>query len=115
MDDPRAIAPDYSADQRDELARIDYLLAELRSLRDRGLISEAAVATVAAEKGERQAEILRLGQASAAIQGARSLAAKGDPREALSWAEEARRLAPERVEGGTLSADLLARLGEYDR
>ncbi len=116
MDDPPSILPEYSAVQSQELERIAFLLAEMRSLLGRGLVSAEAVATVEGEKAPRRAEIERLGLASGAMTTARDLAA--DPQrwhEALALAERARCLAPERVEGWLLSADLLGRLGEYDR
>ena len=43
MDDLPPIDPDYSAEQREEIGRIDYLLDELRKLRDRGLVAAEAV------------------------------------------------------------------------
>jgi tetratricopeptide (TPR) repeat protein len=116
MDDPSALEPEYSAEQRLELDQTAFFLNELRLLRDRGLVSAETVAQVEGEKAARRAEIERIARATEALKAACVLS-KGSLRlaEALVLAEKARGLAPERVEAWEVSADLLGRLGEYER
>src|SRR6478609_7593545 len=113
MDDHPAIPPEYTAEQREELGRMDYLLGELRQLRERGMVPPETVAAVEAEKGERRGEIERVGRAAGLLRAAR-LAPVTAPRDALALAEKGRALAPERLEGWVLSNELLGRLGELD-
>ena len=67
MDELPPIEPDYSAEQREEIGRIDYFLGELRRLRDRGLISPEAFESVEAEKAASRGEVERRGLASGSL------------------------------------------------
>ncbi len=113
MSDPPAIEPLYSADQRDEIEKLNYLLCELRSFRDRGMLAADAVAAIEAEKTPRLAELERLGMASGVMKRARNLAGL-QPEEALALAEKARCLAPENFDAWSLSNSLLLRLNRPD-
>ena len=113
MDNLSLIEPEYTPSQREELARIIFLMSELSSLRDRGLIGEEAIVAVEAEKSLRREEVVRLGTFTGAMRKARSFALNR-PREALALAETARELAPEQMDSWMFSAELLARLGRHD-
>jgi hypothetical protein len=102
MDDPPVIPPEYTAEQREEIGRIDYLLGELRRLCERGMVPPETVAAVEAEKGKRRGEIERIGRAAGWVKAARLIPVAA-PRDALACAERARALAPELLEGWILS------------
>jgi tetratricopeptide (TPR) repeat protein len=110
--EPR-IEPELSPEQREELGHIAYLLAELESLAGRGLVAAATLDAVVAEKSARRGEIERQGRAAGALKQAQRLAAKS-PREALTWAGHARRLAPEAIGPWSLAVHLLGQLGDYE-
>ena len=114
MNSPPTIDPDYSPAQREEILCIDYLLGELRALRDRGIVTPESVSVVEAEKASRRAEIERLGMTAGALRASRALMGSR-PREALALAEEARALAPDQVDTWALSAEISSLLGEFER
>jgi len=99
------IEPIYSPPEHDEMGHLDYLLARLEELRDRGLITPDSYATVANESQARRAVIERAGRYAAAVGQARTLA-KSRPSEALAWAECARGIDPARVDAWDLLVDL---------
>ena len=114
MNSPPTIDPDYSPAQREEILCIDYLLGELRALRDRGIVTPESVSVVEAEKASRRAEIERLGMTAGALRASRALMGSR-PREALALAEQARALAPDQVDTWALSAEISSLLGEFER
>jgi len=99
------IEPIYSPPECDELGRLDYLVERLTELRNRGLITPDAYATVAAESQARRQAIERAGRYAAALGQARTLA-RSQPNEALAWAECARGIDPARVDAWELLVDL---------
>ncbi len=113
MDDQPSITPEYSAEQRDELGRIDYLLGELRRLCERGMVPAETLTAVEAEKQERRGALERLGRAAALFTAARRVAAAA-PRNALACVEKGRALAPELFDGWVLTIEYLGRLHEPD-
>src|SRR5215218_10082986 len=105
LDDSQSLEPRLSAEEREELAGIAYLLAQLETLRGRGLIAADACEAVAAEYAARRDDIQRRGRCEAALHRARGLKVPR-PADALSWAERARQLDPARQEAWTLAIDL---------
>ena len=113
MADHPLIPPEYSPEQREELGRIDYLLGELRRLRERGMVPPETVAAVETEKGVRRGELERVGRAAGMLKAARRIPVSA-PRDALACAEKARAMAPELLDGWVLSLELLGRLREFE-
>ncbi|MFI5459899.1 MAG: tetratricopeptide repeat protein [Isosphaerales bacterium] len=95
------IEPVLSPSERDEIGHLDYLLGRLVELRDRGLIPAESYATVVAESQARRQAIEHAGRYAAALGKAHTLA-KGQPKDALAWAERAREIDPARVEAWKL-------------
>jgi tetratricopeptide (TPR) repeat protein len=111
--DAMSLTPDYSPSQREELARIDYLIDEIKALLARGILPAESLAAVEADKAPRVDEIHRLGLAAGAMKSARAVAAIR-PAEALAFAEHARDLAPEQPEIWMSCVELLSRLDRAD-
>ena len=105
--------PAFSDAEREELGHLDYLVARLDELRERGLIAPEACATVVAESQGRRQAIELSGRYRSAVDQAKKLAKK-DPRDALEWAECARELDPSRVEAWKLIVALNWDLGDDD-
>ncbi len=83
------LKPVYSEAEREELGHLDYLARRFDDLCQRELLSPAARAMLAAEDGDRRRQIDQSGQYQAAVEMAKSRAAK-HPRESLAWAARAR-------------------------
>ena len=113
MDDATPIEPEYTAAQREELARVNDILAELRTLRDRGLLAEDAFATVESEKGQVRAGIERAGRAAGLIKAARAAMGADSPR-AVRLADEARGLAPESRDAWAVATTARKVVGDLD-
>jgi tetratricopeptide (TPR) repeat protein len=105
------IEPMLSPAERDEIGHLDYLLARLGELRNRGLIAPDSYATVLAETESRRQALERSGRIAAALSKARALANR-EPGKALAWAERARELDPLQVEAWKLVVALNWELGE---
>ena len=108
-----AIDPVLSNGEREELRHLEYLSARVKELLDRGLISSESYAAIDADGRVRRDAIERRGRYQAAIARANALA-KGRPAEALSWAEQARELEPDRSEPWSMAVDLLWTLERDD-
>jgi hypothetical protein len=104
------IEPVYSEAEREELGHLDYLVARLDELCQRGLLTPEVCATVVAESRGRCAAIDLAGQYNGAIEQARKLA-KSNPSDALRCAEQARGLDPSRVDAWKMIVDLNWDLG----
>jgi tetratricopeptide (TPR) repeat protein len=96
-----AFGPALSPIERDELGHLDYLLARLRELRDRGLIVPESFETIRAESESRRQAIGRAADYRAALSRATSLSS-AQHTEALKWAKKAREIDPERPEAWNL-------------
>src|SRR5262249_7352374 len=99
--------------EREELRHLEYLAARVKELLDRGLISSESYAAIDADGRARRDAIDRRGRYQAAIARANALA-KGRPAEALSWAEQAGELEPDRSEPWSIAVDLLWALERDD-
>ena len=108
------IEPLLSAADRDELSHLDYLLARLMELRDRGLIAADSYATVVAESQSKRDAIERQGRYQAAMKQAMMLV-KSEPETALKWAEHACELDPSRIKPWELLVSLNWNLEQDDR
>ncbi len=86
--DTVTIKPEFSKDQADELGHLEYFLAKLAGLRDRGLISSDAFDIAASECESRREIISRAGQFEACMAKARGFTASS-PKQAVHWAERA--------------------------
>ena len=105
------IEPALSQTQRDEMGHLDYLLARLAELRDRGFLAPDSYVTVVAETESRRKAIERSGRMEAVLSKARKLCDR-DGREALAWAERALEMDPLQVEAWKLAVALRWELGE---
>ena len=108
------IEPVFSEAERDELGHLEYLVARLEELRQRGLIASDAHATVVAESQGRRQAIELSGRYRSAVNQAKKLAKK-DTHGALEWAERARELDPSREEAWNLIVTLNWDLGDDDQ
>jgi tetratricopeptide (TPR) repeat protein len=99
------IEPLLSAADREELSHLDYLLARMMELRDRGLIVADSYATVVAESRGKRDAIERQGRYQAAMKQA-MMHVKSDPETALAWAERACELDPSRIKPWELLVSL---------
>lgn len=87
------IGPFLSPVERNELGHLDYLVARLAELRDRGLITAESYQTILGESQGRRQAIGRDGEYRAAMGRANSFSIS-QSREALDWAEKAREIDP---------------------
>jgi tetratricopeptide (TPR) repeat protein len=90
-----------SPNERDELGHLDYLLARLPELRDRGLLTADSCETLRADSESRIEQIGRDAQYRAAINRAQAFRFS-QSREALDWAEKAREIDPARADAWDL-------------
>jgi hypothetical protein len=90
---PRQQEPSYTPQEAEELRCLDYHVDELEAIRDRGMITAAAFATLAAEADARRGEIRRRALARPEFEAALRLLPH-DPAAAFARADEARRLDP---------------------
>jgi len=104
------IEPAYTEAEREELGHLEYLVARLDELRQRGLLAPEAYATVVTESRGRREAIEREGRYQAAIVRARGLAAN-EQKEALAWAERALEIDPARIDAWKLIVALNWGLG----
>ncbi len=107
------IEPTLSQAQREEMGHLEYLIARLTELRDRGLITPGSCAAVVAETEGRRHEIEKSAAIATALSRATALS-QSDRREALAWAERALALDRTLVEAWTLVVALHWELGEDD-
>ena len=107
------IEPVYSEAEREELGHLDYLVARLDDLCQRGLLTPEACATAVAESRGRCAAIDLVGQYNGAIEQARKLASS-DRSKALRCAERARVLDPSRADAWKMIVDLNWDLGNEE-
>ncbi len=112
--DSLTIEPLLSAADRDELSHLEYLLARLMELKDRGLIAADSYATVVAESQSKRDAIERQGCYQAAMKQAMMLV-KSEPETALVWAEHACELDPSRIKPWELLVSLNWNLEQDDR
>ena len=103
--DTETINPDFSKAQADELGHLEYFLAKLAELRDRGLMSPDAFDTAANECQTRRETIDRAGQFEACMVKSRALTASW-PKQALHWAERAIEVDCDRIDAWLLIAGL---------
>ena len=108
------IEPLLSAADREELSHLDYLLARMAELRDRGLIVADSYATVVAESQGKRDAIERQGRYQAAMKQAMMLV-KSEPETALEWAERACELDPSRIKPWELLVSLNWDLEQDDK
>ena len=97
LPDEVTFEPVLTPAEREELSNLRYLLARLEELRDRGLITPEACATVASESCARCDQIALAGSYAAALGHCREVAER-EPREALVWAARAVEIDPARVD-----------------
>jgi len=107
------IEPVFTDAERDELGHLDYLVARLDELCQRGLLTPEARARIVAESRCRRAAIDLIGRYNSAIEHARKLV-KSNPQEALGWAERARELDSGAVDAWKLIVVLNWDLGNDD-
>ena len=112
--DSLTIEPLLSAADREELSHLEYLLARLMELKDRGLIAADSYATVVAESQSKRDAIERQGSYQAAMKQAMMLV-KSEPETALKWAEHACDLDPSRIKPWELLVSLNWNLEQDDR
>ncbi len=98
-------------EERQERVCLDFFLAELGRLRDRGFLAPVAFETLEAETQTRRGLIERHAVFRSEIEAARRLAEKF-PREALEHAEKARLANPTAREPWILTIKLQSRLGD---
>ena len=98
-----------SAEEREELRCVAFFLARLAEMRDRGLITEMAYATVATETEAWRRSIETAGRARGEIAEARRLAVR-DPNAAIAQAKKARGTDSSNQEAWTLELDLHRKL-----
>ena len=99
------LEPVLSNAESDELGHLEYFLAKLADLRDRGLIAPEAYDTAASESQSRRASINRAGQYEACMVKSRGLS-KSWPKQAVHWAEQAIRVDRGRIGGWRMIVDL---------
>ena len=108
------IEPEFSAQEREELAHLDYFARRMEELRDRGLISPECYQTIVDENQVRREAITRRGTYLAALNRARKLTAAKQMTEALEWAGRARAMEPEARGAWDLEISLCSALGRHE-
>jgi tetratricopeptide (TPR) repeat protein len=101
-----AVEPELKPSERDELAHLDFFEAKIQDLCERGLISPASLAQIAAETDARRDVLDRRGQCRSAMNQARKLADANKLTEARDLAEQARHLEPDRRDAWELQISL---------
>jgi tetratricopeptide (TPR) repeat protein len=101
----QTLEPVFSNAESDELGHLEYFLAKLAELRDRGLIAPEAYDTAARESQGRRASIDRAGQYEACMVKSRGLT-KSWPKQAVHWAEQAIQVDRDRIDAWRLIVDL---------